>query len=258
MAGMCEGMAGMCEPIPPVFIAGKAPPAPCNRGLACQTAGLNKIGEISVLDRLLTTTKAALLINEAQIGICHPDHAMFKAMPLEAQKRGTMGNIAELDRAFRAAKLPVFHLPCVHRKDFADIKRNSLISAMSLKARGMSEGSPETAFMPGLEPEPEDHISTRSSGIFAFLGTDLDVRLRRLGVETIIATGVSTNLGIPGIAFTAVDMGYNVVIPEDCIAGSDPEVHRVIVEEQLRLVATITSKDEVLAALEKRHEAAAA
>ncbi|MBB6192003.1 nicotinamidase-related amidase [Sphingobium wenxiniae] len=207
---------------------------------------------MSMLDSLITQTRTALLINEMQLGVCHPDHAMFKAMPQEAQKRGVTGNIIALADAFRAAGQPVFHLPCIHRRDFGDVKRNSLISAMSLKHRGMTEGSPEAAFMPGLEPRPEDYVSTRSSGIFAFLGTDLDLRLRRMGVETVVVTGVSTNLGIPGIVMAAVDFGYNVVIAEDCTAGSDPEVHDMIVREQLRLLGVVTSKDEIIAALSKR------
>jgi nicotinamidase-related amidase len=205
-----------------------------------------------MLEKLITQTKTALLINEAQLGVCHPDYAMFKAMPQEAAKRGIFDKIIALAEAFRAAKQPVVHLPCIHRPDFGDVKRNSLISAMSLKHKGMTEGSPESAFMPGLEPKPEDYVSMRSSGIFAFLGTDLDVRLRRMGVETLVATGVSTNLGIPGIAMAAVDFGYNVIIAEDCIAGSDPEVHEIIVREQLRLLGLVTSKDEIIEALSKR------
>lgn len=205
-----------------------------------------------MLEKLLTNTKTALLINELQLGVCHPDYSMFTAMPQEAMKRGIFDKIIALADAFRSANLPVFHLPCSHRPDFGDIKRNSLISAMSLKSRGMIEGSPEAGYMPGLEPRPEDFVSKRSSGIFAFLGTDLDLRLRRMGVDTVVATGVSTNLGIPGIVMAGVDFGYNVIVAEDCIAGSDPEVHDIIVREQLRLLATIASKDEIVAALASR------
>src|SRR5690606_14797576 len=102
---------------------------------------------------------------------------------------------------FREKGLPVFHTPAMHRPDLADIKRNSMIAAFVLKTRAMIAGGDDVAFVAGLEPQPSDHVSARSSGIFAFMGTDLDVRLRRLGVGTVVATGVSTNLGIPGIAF---------------------------------------------------------
>jgi len=208
-----------------------------------------------VIERLLNSTRAALLINEMQLGIAHPDYAMFKAMALQAQERGIAPRIARLAEAFRAAALPVFHLPCIHRRDLSDIKKNSLISAMSHKFPSVFAGTPQAEFFPELQPHDEDHISVRSSGIFAFLGTDLNVRLRRMGVETVVATGVSTNLGIPGLAIAGVDYGYNVIVPEDCIAGSDPQVHRIIVDEQIRLLATVTTSDDILAAMPARASA---
>jgi len=36
------------------------------------------------------------------------------------------------------------------------------------------------------------------------------------------------------------------VIPEDCIAGSNPEAQDVIVREQLRMVASISTSDALL------------
>lgn len=53
----------------------------------------------------------------------------------------------------------------------------------------------------------------------------------------------------PGLAMAATDLGYHVVVPEDCIAGGDPDAHRVIVDHQLRMLATLTTKDQVIAAL---------
>ena len=40
------------------------------------------------------------------------------------------------------------------------------------------------------------------------------------GPATVVLVGVSTNLGMPGNMMTACDLGYTVVIPEDCIAGA--------------------------------------
>ncbi len=46
-----------------------------------------------------------------------------------------------------------------------------------------------------------------------FTGTSLDTWLRSLGVETVVATGVSVNLGVLGLAIEAVNLGYRVVVP---------------------------------------------
>ncbi len=193
--------------------------------------------------------KAALIINECQIGLLNPKHASFPALAAQAVARDIVPKIERLAKAFRARGLPVVYTPVVHRPDFADMMPNSLISSLGLKGRHMAAGSLEAGHMPGLEPQPQDFVIDRTSGLIAFNGTNLDALLRRLSVQTVVLCGVSSNVAMPGNTMTAVDLGYQVVLPEDCIAGSDPETHAIIFREQLRMLATITTGDEVVAAL---------
>lgn len=193
--------------------------------------------------------KAALIVNECQVGLLEPKLSMFPALGEQAAARNMVANIAEVVKAFRARGFPIFFTPALQRKDMADKKINSLISAMSAKTGNLIEGTPEAAFSPGLEPEADDFVIQRGSGLIATLGTSLDLTLRRMDVETLVVTGVSTNVAIPGITISAVEFGYHVVIPEDCIAGADPDAHRTIIEHQLRMMATITDRQSVIAAI---------
>lgn len=196
--------------------------------------------------------KAALLINEAQVGVIDPAFSHFPGLAEQAQSRGIPGRIAGLAALFRAKGLPVFHLPVAHRPDFADVQANTLIMALSLKVKNVQAGTRNAEFVDELQPEGSDFIISRTAGLIAFNGTSLDATLRRLGVQTLVLTGVSTNVAIPGNTMAATDAGYNVLVPEDCIAGSDPETHAFLVQNQLRLLATITTADEVAAALTGR------
>lgn len=193
--------------------------------------------------------RAALIINECQRGVVDAAFAGFKGLADQVAERGILERIARLADVFRAKGLPVFHAPVVHRDDLADIRPNSLINALTLKAGKLKKGSVEAEFVPQLEPYPQDFVIDRPAGLIAFNATNLDATLRRLGITTVVLTGVSTNVAMPGNSMTAVDLGYHVVIPEDCTAGADPETHRVIVAEQLRMLARITTADEVVAAL---------
>src|SRR3546814_16811381 len=96
---------------------------------------------------------------------------------------------------------------------------------------------------------PQDIVRDRPAGRIDFKAATRDVTLRRMNVTTVVLTGVSTNVAMPGNTMTAVDLGYHVVIPEDCIAGSDADTHKLILENQLRLLARISTADEVIAAL---------
>ena len=44
----------------------------------------------------------------------------------------------------------------------------------------------------------------------------------RMGVTTVIATGVSLNVGILGLCLSAADLGYRVVVPTDAVVGVPP------------------------------------
>jgi nicotinamidase-related amidase len=52
----------------------------------------------------------------------------------------------------------------------------------------------------------------------AFYGTDLELQLRRRGIDTIILCGISTNIGVESTARNAWELGFNLVIAEDAVA----------------------------------------
>lgn len=197
----------------------------------------------------MITGRAALIINEGQRGVIDPAVSFLPAIAAQVAERGMVGRIAALATAFRAVGLPVFHTPVAHRPDYREMKANSLLAAMTLKQRKLTQGTVEADYMEALTPQDGDFEIQRSSGFIAMCATQLDAMLRRMDISTIVLTGVSTNVAIPGNAIVASELGYHVVIPEDCIAASDPDIHRMIIDNQLRMVARIVTSADVIAAL---------
>ena len=66
-----------------------------------------------------------------------------------------------------------------------------------------------------------------------------------------IATGVSLNIGVLGLVIEAVNRGYQVVLPRDCVAGTPPEYVALLLEHTYGLLATIAPSAEVAAAWER-------
>jgi len=77
-------------------------------------------------------------------------------------------------------------------------------------------------------------------------GTDLDALLRNLGIRTLVVTGVSSNIAIPNTVFDAVNLGYQVVVPADAIAGVPASCTAEVIRNSLALVATITTAEALL------------
>jgi nicotinamidase-related amidase len=192
---------------------------------------------------------AALLISECQAGILDPESALTPGVARQATERGIVERIARLAEAFRAAGRPVVHCHIAHRADMAGMRRNSLPGALAIKHGRMVAGTPDVLPPPALAPHPVDHVSARAVGLTAFYGTDLDATLRLRGVGTVVLTGVSTDVAIPGFALEAVNRGYWVQIPEDCVAGTSAATHAFMMANLLPALARITDSSRVLAAL---------
>ena len=86
----------------------------------------------------------------------------------------------------------------------------------------------------------------RLHGMTPFTSTSLDQILRNLGIRTVVATGVSVNLGVFGMACQPLDLGYQVVIPRDAVAGVPREYADAVLDNSLSLIATLVSSEQLL------------
>lgn len=59
----------------------------------------------------------------------------------------------------------------------------------------------------------------------AFSGTDLDSRLREKEVDTVILTGVMTDICVLHTAVDAYNLGYKIEVPKLAVASSNKENH---------------------------------
>lgn len=60
----------------------------------------------------------------------------------------------------------------------------------------------------------------------AFYGTDLDLQLRRRGIETIVLCGISTNIGVESTARDAFEHNYHQIFIEDAMTASTAIEHQ--------------------------------
>ena len=74
----------------------------------------------------------------------------------------------------------------------------------------------------------------------------LDQLLRNMGIRTVVATGVSVNLGIFGMCLTALDLGYQVVVVRDGVAGIPADYADAVIDNSLSYIATVVTADELL------------
>lgn len=99
------------------------------------------------------------------------------------------------------------------------------------------------AFVDGLFQPGDLTIMKRQWG--AFTGTELDLQLRRRGVDTIVLAGIATNIGVESTARAGWELGYDIVIVEDATASRSAEMHAFAIEQILPLIARVVKADDV-------------
>ncbi|HSR64497.1 MAG TPA: cysteine hydrolase family protein [Xanthomonadaceae bacterium] len=128
-----------------------------------------------------------------------------QAFDLPAASNPAMeANGLRLLAAWRAAGLPLIHV------------RHDSVQAGS----PFRPGAPGNALRPGFEPRGDEPLVSKSVNA-AFIGTDLDLRLRRLGVERVVLFGLTTDMCVSTSARVAANLGYTTQVVGDATAAFD-------------------------------------
>jgi nicotinamidase-related amidase len=206
------------------------------------------------LDRWLGPGRTpALLISECQNGLVNPEYATtMDQLARQAEERGIIPRIAALADAFRVAGLPVAHATIEPAADYEGFDIASPLAAVTVRRGEFRAGTPLPEIHPGLTPHDGDLLFPRRTAMTAFFRSGLGQALREREVDTVVLVGISVNIAIPGSAIEAVNRGLPVVIPEDATAATEPDVHEMMFRHVLPALATISSTDDVVAAIGRR------
>lgn len=204
------------------------------------------------LAALTDPSHTAVLTMELQQGVVG-EGALLPALVERVAETGMIAQAARVCVAARAVGARVVHCTAEHRADGAGATENCKIFAMAGKLRREQGvvptqiGTPGAAVVPELGPEPSDVVLARMHGMTPFMATSLDQMLRNMGVTTIVATGVSVNIGILGLCINAVDLGYQVVLVRDAVAGLPADYADAVIEHTLSTLTTVTTTEELCA-----------
>jgi nicotinamidase-related amidase len=155
-------------------------------------------------------------------------------------------HIGALLSVARSAQVRVFYCTVAKRRDGVGNPFNTPLE-IRLRARsGEPTAGPDMGdVVADLAPQPGEVVVARQHGMTGFYESGLDAYLRNCGIRTVVLTGVSVNIGILGTAIEAVNHGYTVVVPTDCVAGDPPEYAEQALRYSVRNVAFLSTRAEI-------------
>ena len=208
------------------------------------------------MDLVLEPSRTALVVIDLQRGIVAAPTAPRPGAEVAART-------VDLATAMRAAGGTVVLVHVTPSPDRKDGLRPITDASVGGAAGGPGAGGPGggaaggagrtpppdwAEILPELGPQPRDIVITKRQW-GAFYGTELDLQLRRRGIDTIVLCGISTNVGVESTARDAFERGYQQVFVEDAMAAREADEHAHTVRTLFPRIGRVRSTEEVLAAL---------
>jgi nicotinamidase-related amidase len=192
------------------------------------------------METIIDKTKTALVVIDLQKGI-----ASMPTQPYDAKV--VINNAANLAKAFRNNGMPVFLVRVLTSADGKDRLAPIVDGENPWGNRKMPADWSE--IVPEMGPEQTDFIITKKQW-GAFYGTELDLQLRRRGIDTIVLCGIATNIGVESTARFAFEYGYQQIFAEDAMAGRNSEEHNFTVKVTFARMGRVRKTEDILAVLE--------
>ncbi len=163
------------------------------------------------------------------------DFVTGKIGSLRAQK--IVPNIAALLKKARKQGITVIYLRDAHMVNDKEL---------GIWGQHAMKDTPGSEIIPELKPEKND-IIIEKKWYSGFVDTELPAILKKMGADTLIFVGVSTDICVQNNVGHAYFSGYRTIVPQDCTASIDEAAHEQALKYMKSIYgAEITTSEKVL------------
>ncbi len=214
--------------------------------------------------------RVALIIVDMQYNDASPDHGFGLALSRiepgsmdyfnDRNENVVVPSIARLVEAFRERQIPIVYV-CVG-SDYSDLRdmpgRHRAWIRRIERESGVSDilwsQNPAYRVRDEFAPGPNDTI-VKKTAFGAFTSSTIDETLRSLRVDTLVVVGIATNCCVSTTVRDAADLGYGVVVVEECTADYDSVTHDVAIRGlHFNFARVVGSVDDVVRAVDHGEE----
>lgn len=163
-------------------------------------------------------------------------------------------NAANLLQAARSKSMMVAYAVANHREDNAtsahlitdtDNRLNPIFDHEQKQKPVVVGGSWEAQVIDELQPLPNDYVVPKFRWS-AFYQTYLELALRNRGIDTIVISGGSTDVGVASTAYSARDKDFNLVIVSDACTSPEKDNHDQLMNRIFPRMSRVRTTEQVI------------
>ena len=169
-----------------------------------------------------------------------------------AEANGCVPHMVQVLNAARKAGLRVLYAP--HRRyrpgDYESWKYIAPIQKAAWSRKAFEYGTWGGEFRAEFVPEPGEIVASEHWCSSGFANTDLDLQLKRHGIQRLIVIGLIAHTCIEATVRFAAELGYDVTVVKDAVADfSDEMMHAALEINMPNYASAILTTKEIVEAL---------
>lgn len=183
------------------------------------------------VDMTIEPGRTALVVTDPQIDFLSPEGVTWGVVGESVTEQGTVDNIEQLFVAAKAAGMPVFisphyYFPHDHKWEFEGTLEKTMHAIGMFDRPGPLnldgfDGS-GADWMPQYKKYIEDGetIVCSPHKVYSPAQNDLNLQLRKRGIDKVILAGMSANLCTQAHLYELLELGFEVAVVRDATAGA--------------------------------------
>ena len=169
-----------------------------------------------------------------------------------AEANRCVPHMLQVLQAARGARLRVFY--ALHRRyrpgDYETWKYIAPVQKAAWVHKTFEYGTWGGEIRTEFAPQPGDVVALEHWGSSGFANTDLDLQLKRHGIERLIVIGLIAHTCVEATVRFAAEMGYDVTMVKDATADySDDEMHAALDVNIPNYASAVVTTQEVVGAI---------
>jgi nicotinamidase-related amidase len=193
----------------------------------------------------------ALMIIDPQNDFLSEKGVVWDLVGDQVVKNQVVDKLKALITKAKEARVAIIYSPHYYDKEYNAWPNVNFIDRVMFDRKMFNRGTWGAEWHPELKPDDDTIVAASHKNLSGFHTSDLDIQLRKRGINTILLAGMSANLCVESHLRDAEEKGYEVIVIKDATAAAGEDAYKAALTNYGFIAHESITAEEALKRLEK-------